>query len=251
MDNINFNRLDGIAKSYVDYKISGLTFSGGSGTSGTRGTSGVSGSSGSSGSSGTSGVNGVSGMATTDFQYRGILNNASGTNVQTLITNAQFGSFTTTSVQGGLPLMWPMRWERGFTYTSILVEVTSAAAGSTFSFGIYNDNGSNFPSSIIYTSPSLNTATTGFKEVVTSGTIAANTKYWFVALTNGGNPTFRSLAIGYNLSGMTASTNTPFGTANCAYRTFGGGSLTTFTPSSLRFSSPLPELVGFTSAPII
>jgi hypothetical protein len=29
MDNINFNRLDGIAKSYVDYKISGLTFSGG------------------------------------------------------------------------------------------------------------------------------------------------------------------------------------------------------------------------------
>jgi hypothetical protein len=67
MDNTDYNRLDGITKRYVDYKISGLTFSGGggtgSGTSGSSGSSGTSGTSGISGSSGTSGTRGTSGVS--------------------------------------------------------------------------------------------------------------------------------------------------------------------------------------------
>jgi hypothetical protein len=66
MDNTDFNRLDGITKKYVDYKISGLTFSGGGGSSGTSGTSGGGGTaSGTSGSSGTSGTRGSSGSSGT------------------------------------------------------------------------------------------------------------------------------------------------------------------------------------------
>ena len=66
MDNTDYNRLDGITKRYVDYRISGLTFSGGgtgSGTSGSSGTSGISGSSGTSGISGSSGTSGTRGTS--------------------------------------------------------------------------------------------------------------------------------------------------------------------------------------------
>jgi hypothetical protein len=195
---------------------------------------------GSSGTSGSSGVNGVSGMGTNDFQYRGLINNGSGVSVQTIITNATIGGLTVQSVQGGLPLMWPMRWERGFTYSAIQVEVTTTAVGSTFSFGIYSDNGSNFPGSIIYTSPSINTATSGFKQVITSGTVSASTKYWFVALTSNGNPSFRSLSVPFSIGGLTSSTTGLYG-----FRTFAAGSLTTFTPSQLQFSTIAPLLVGF------
>ena len=201
--------------------------------------SGTSGSSGTSGVNGSSGTSGVSGMATNDFQYRGLINNGSGVTVKSIVYNALVGGISTSLVQGGLPLMWPMRWERGFTYSAIQVEVTTLAVGSTFSFGIYSDNGSNFPGSIIYTSPSINTATSGFKQVITSGTISESTKYWFVALTNNGNPTFRGLAVPFPIGGLTSST-TAYG-----FRTFGAGSLTTFTPSQLQFSSIFPMLVGF------
>lgn len=71
MDNTDYNRLDGITKKYVDFKIAqssggsgGVSgTSGSSGSSGTSGSSGVNGSSGASGSSGSSGVNGSSGSS--------------------------------------------------------------------------------------------------------------------------------------------------------------------------------------------
>ena len=85
MDNTDFNRLDGITKKYVDYRISGLTFSGGSGTSGTSGTSGGGTGSGSSGSSGTSGTSGTSGI-----------NGSSGTSG----ANGSSGSSGTSGVSG-------------------------------------------------------------------------------------------------------------------------------------------------------
>ena len=65
MDNTDYNRLDGITKRYVDFRIAGLTFSGGGGSSGTSGTSGGGTGSGTSGSSGTSGTRGSSGSSGT------------------------------------------------------------------------------------------------------------------------------------------------------------------------------------------
>jgi hypothetical protein len=223
--------------------------SGGSGTSGTSGVNGSDGSSGSSGLNGSSGSSGLSGSDGTsgvsisnDFQYRGPLGTSS---LQTIVTNAWSGPYATIAVTTDRTTLWPIRFERGFSYSAVQFEIPTGAAGMTFSFGIYSDNGNNFPGSAIYRSPSVPLSPNGRKEISATGSIVSNTKYWLAVCTSPGNSgfatTWRGYTNGYNIGGFTSS----FQASYAFVASIGVGLVATFSTTQLTFGTTAPPVIGF------
>ena len=165
MDNINFNRLDGVTKSYVDYMtgISGAGATGPTGPSGSSGTSGISGTSGSSGTSGATITGPRVSVPSSSWLLTNMVANSGSLNNNTFVANSIY--------------LAPFVPQKTIQYTALSIRVQSAAAGTNVKIMVYNDvNG--LPVSELIESTALSKATTGLKTYTVSGTFTAGVQYW-------------------------------------------------------------------------
>ena len=81
------------------------------------------------------------------------------------------------------------------TFDRIAIQVTTAAAGSA-RLGIYADNGAIYPGALILDAGTVNTGTTGTKEIEISQSLSPGL-YWLVFVTNAG-PTFGGIDISHS-----------------------------------------------------
>lgn len=88
------------------------------------------------------------------------------------------------------PLYWP-----GGVIDAIGIAVTTGAATSTVRLGIYADDGTGYPGALILDAGTVNSTTTGHKEIVLSTPILLPAGlYWLVGVAQGGAPTVRSIS---------------------------------------------------------
>jgi len=80
------------------------------------------------------------------------------------------------------------------TFDRIAVMVATAVAGSA-RLGIYSDDGNCYPASLVLDAGTVDTGTTGMKEIVINQTLSAGL-YWLVFVTNAG-PIFYGATYGY------------------------------------------------------
>jgi hypothetical protein len=81
------------------------------------------------------------------------------------------------------------------TVNQLAIEVTVGVAASTFRLGIYADNGSAAPGSLLVGTVALSSAGTGYlADTIASRTLAAGELYWLVTHSSS-NPTYRAAAI--------------------------------------------------------
>jgi hypothetical protein len=115
---------------------------------------------------------------------------------------AQLVSTGTTAPGAGTLRAMPLDLAASATLDRIGVEVTTAAASTTAELAIYNhDATTDRPGTLLLDAGSIDTSTTGFKELTISQTLAAG-RWWLASLPLGGAATFRSnanLAAGFNL----------------------------------------------------
>lgn len=167
MDNTDFNRLDGITKKYVDYKITGLTGSGGSGSSGTSGTSG---SSGLPGTSGTSGASIVSGLHSPVIRPGSFI-------PTTMIMTTAPANVAYPATADARSTWIPFYPTQTFAINSIATEVTALIKSASYSVSIYSDS-SGAPNTLLYQSSNFNQNITGLQTVQASFTFSGGTEYW-------------------------------------------------------------------------
>ncbi len=77
------------------------------------------------------------------------------------------------------------------TATSIGVHVTTAAAAKNIRLGIYKDNDSIYPGTLLLDAGTVATDATGVQEIVINQALGENTLYWLAAISNG-TPTISS-----------------------------------------------------------
>lgn len=112
------------------------------------------------------------------------------------------------------------------TITEVAINVTTAATGNV-NVGIYNANSALQPNSLIYSSITFNTSTTGIKSDTNSFTISQGGVYWFALFTSG-TATLRAVALAAGKSLALAN----LGTANTLYWTTSNTSLPDTAPTS-------------------
>lgn len=92
--------------------------------------------------------------------------------------------------------------DRACTVQSLSVFVTTAVASSTIRLGIYADDGAGRPGSLLLDAGTVDSATTGFKELVMSQVLTAGL-HWFGVAQQGG-------ATAVSTSGVNAGTHGPW-----------------------------------------
>lgn len=99
----------------------------------------------------------------------------------------------------------------GFTADRIGIEVTGAAASSSIKILIYNSNSAGtLPDTLLLNAGTVDSSTTGTKELTISQALSANTLYWLAVVSNGA-PTIRArnsstLGVGFSALSQLAST---------------------------------------------
>jgi len=74
---------------------------------------------------------------------------------------------------------WPFMTSQAITLDRIAIHISSAAAaGNTARLGIYNDNGSLYPGTLLLDAGTVATDSTGIKTITISQALSANTLYW-------------------------------------------------------------------------
>jgi hypothetical protein len=214
--------------------------------------SGTSGSSGSSGSSGTSGSSGLSSMSNfTTSKNNIVLATATASPSQNYTTNL-FGVPATSNFLTNYTMVAPFVFDRGFTFSSITVDFTGngGVTTATFSFALYTDNGSNYPSNLLFSSVGYQT-TVGLKQHIVSGTISQNTKYWIAYRTvHINSTTFNTVRTGNvaNLNPISIGNIgvTSFATGYYVYRSsIGDGFPSTWASQLYAFSGHATPVIGF------
>lgn len=97
------------------------------------------------------------------------------------------------------------------TLDRIGAEVTSAAASSTISLGIYNDTGAGLPGALLVDAGTINGNSATAQELTINQALLANRLYWLASLTIGGTPTARIIAASTVWTGSASSLGTALG----------------------------------------
>lgn len=99
------------------------------------------------------------------------------------VGTGNIGAWTDTMVA------FPMVWADSFTADRVVVSVTTAVAGSTIELSVYANSGTTYrPGSLISILGTVNSATTGEKELTISFPFTAGTIYWFAYNVHGAGP---------------------------------------------------------------
>jgi hypothetical protein len=100
---------------------------------------------------------------------------------------------STTAPATGNARGYPITLTGSGTADRIGIEVTTAAASSTVRLAIYNhDSSTGLPSTPLLDAGTVDSSTTGYKEITISQAVSAGT-YWLMALSLNGTPTLRSI----------------------------------------------------------
>lgn len=119
-----------------------------------------------------------------------------------------FSSGTAITVNGFL-IALPIHFSNSVSLDAIGAEVTTAGAGSTTRFGMYNDN-SGIPGDLVFDAGTVSTASTGGVSIAISQTLSAG-MYWICMQVATSNVTFRgwtSTGGGHGDLGFTNLTDT-------------------------------------------
>lgn len=192
MDNTDYNRLDGITKRYVDFKV-GSGGIGATGSTGPSGTSGLSGTSGTSGTRGTSGSSGLSGLIygrIANIATNRLINSVTGASLVTIPMTANRAEFT------------PWIWGKDVIVSALSIEVTTNVAGAG-RIAVYSDF-EGLPYIKLFESATFSTSTTGLKTNSITYTFNAGTIYWLCSVTDNGS-SVRAIAQSYGFLGNGAS----------------------------------------------
>lgn len=122
---------------------------------------------------------------------------------------ALFGGFRVMSsgnyygANGGMPganafanqQMWaaPLWVPHAITIDRLACEVTVLAAGSTVRLGLYGSTVADTPGTLILDAGTVDSATTGIKEILALSTRIPAGLYWLAGVSQGGTPTLRSI----------------------------------------------------------
>lgn len=88
------------------------------------------------------------------------------------------------------PLYWP-----GGIINAIGIAVTTGAASSTIRLGIYADDGTGYPGALLLDAGTVDSGTTGHKEIVLSTPLSLPAGlYWLAAVAQDGAPTARAIS---------------------------------------------------------
>jgi hypothetical protein len=128
------------------------------------------------------------------------------------------------------------------TVTKMAIHVTTAVAGNA-RLGIYQDNGSIYPGSLVIDAGTVDTSTTGLKEITGLNiSFSANTLYWIVLVANAA-PTISAISSGqgWGLLGYTtllSASGGSYWTVSYTYGTLpatfpGGASASSATPPKI------------------
>ncbi len=99
---------------------------------------------------------------------------------------------TTASLADGVACAHPFWVGQPTSFDKIGVEVTTAVAASAVRLGIYADNGRGNPGARIVDAGTVDSSTTGAKELTIAVTLQPGL-YWLVSVAQGGAPTLRAL----------------------------------------------------------
>jgi hypothetical protein len=105
---------------------------------------------------------------------------------------APMGSLISVAVPQNVLTVTPLFVPRAVTLDRIGGEATVAAAGSTIRYGIYEDDGDGYPSRLLLDAGTVDTSTTGVKEITISQAVPGE-RIWLGAVSQGGAPTVRAL----------------------------------------------------------
>lgn len=100
-----------------------------------------------------------------------------------------FPAVINTGLQANVIQAWPFYIARRCSFTSIILEVTSAVGGTTCRAALYADNGSTYPGAIVAGSDiaTFDTAATGVKSNTAGAAITLDPGlYWIASNSNGG-----------------------------------------------------------------
>ncbi|WP_104084263.1 hypothetical protein [Cryobacterium sp. Y11] len=91
--------------------------------------------------------------------------------------------------------MWaaPLWVPRAITIDRLACEVTALVAGSTVRLGLYGSTAEDTPGALVLDAGTVDSATTGIKEILALSTRIPAGLYWLAAVSQGGTPTLRSI----------------------------------------------------------
>jgi hypothetical protein len=144
---------------------------------------------------------------------------------------------------------YPIRILRAITISTLSTIITTAAAGSTFRVGIYNDNGSLYPSTLVTGSDAglmVGTAT-GAQATNLSPAITLQPGLYWLAICTNVSFTIRALALGAVssiLGDLTALGASSGATGRAISFTF--AAMPTTFPATASLISSAPALIGLT-----
>jgi predicted secreted protein len=104
------------------------------------------------------------------------------------------------------------------TVDRIGVEVTTLAAGSTVTLGIYDDNGVGLPGNLLIDAGTIDGGVVGAAEKTISQLLPAGRLYHFAALCQGGTPTMRVLLGGWQGLNTSLLNAVSMGTGSASFR---------------------------------
>jgi hypothetical protein len=128
------------------------------------------------------------------------------------------------------------------TVTSVAIHVNTAVTGSA-RLGIYNDNGNIYPGSLVIDAGTVDTGTTGLKEITALNvTLVANTLYW-LSFVCSSTPYLAATAAGEYWSLLGYSTGLNANASAYYYVSFVYGSLPSTYPSGgLPYNGYIPNI---------
>lgn len=126
------------------------------------------------------------------------------------------------------------------TVDRIGAEVTTLAAASTLSLGIYSDDAAGLPGAVLLDAGTIDGGSATAQEITVSQALTGGTAYHFAVLCQGGTPTMRTMASGWN--GHNSSLANALTGAYRSGRNRGGfvGTALPGTAGSLSVSSGVP-----------
>jgi hypothetical protein len=155
------------------------------------------------------------------------------------------GDWTTLTLSANFLHAVPFFTPVARTATRMAIQVTTAVAGQA-RLGVYQDDGSVYPGSLIHDAGVVATGTTGFREI-TALTISllANVLYWLVITTNA-NPGISASSAGtlWQILGLGPALNSPSGNSWRVAFTFGPLPATFPTGASIS-TTALPRIALF------
>lgn len=224
----NLAELTPVNNTVVSHPIAGPT--GETGPVGATGAVGATGTTGTTGAAGATGSQGIQGVAGTPAVLGSVyVRRKSG------LYYTPNGTPSTLVVTQNRMYCQPFWVGNAITLDRIGIGFTTAASGSAVRLGIYADNGSGYPGSLVLDAGTVATATgTGEPEITINQALTPGL-YWLAGVAQGGTPTLRSITTGDPQAPIGDGTS-PTNLIKCAYVEVVAGTLPptfTATPGSV------------------